>query len=41
MLDTPAERNALLTSLWQHHGDLVARQSRGDEDDMQNLLLKL
>jgi hypothetical protein len=41
MLDTPQERNALLASLWQHHSGLVARQSRGDEDDMQDLLLKL
>jgi RNA polymerase sigma factor (sigma-70 family) len=41
MLDSPAERNALLASLINHHGDLVARQSRGDEDDMQDLLIKL
>ncbi|HUN35978.1 MAG TPA: sigma factor-like helix-turn-helix DNA-binding protein [Trebonia sp.] len=41
MLDTPAERNALLASLISNHGDLVARQSKGDEDDMQGLLLKL
>ena len=41
MLDTPAERNALLASLISHHSGLVARQSRGDEDDMQDLLLKL
>jgi RNA polymerase sigma factor (sigma-70 family) len=40
MLDTPAERNVLLASLISHHSGLVARQSRGDEDDMQNLLLK-
>lgn len=41
MLDTPAERNTLLASLIANHGDLVARQSKGDEDDMQDLLLKL
>jgi RNA polymerase sigma factor (sigma-70 family) len=41
MLDTPAERNALLASLIRYHSDLVVRQSRGDEDDMQDLLLKL
>jgi hypothetical protein len=41
MLDSAPERNLLLASLISHHGDLVARQSRGDEDDMQDLLLKL
>lgn len=41
MLDTPAERNRLLASLISHHSGTVARQSRGDEDDMQDLLLKL
>jgi DNA-directed RNA polymerase specialized sigma24 family protein len=41
MLDTPAERNKLLASLISNHGNLVARQSKGDEDDMQDLLLKL
>ena len=41
MLDTPAERNALLASLLGHHSGFVARQSRGDEDDLQDLLLKL
>lgn len=41
MLDSPVERNALLASLWQHHGNLIERQSRGTEDDMQDLLVKL
>jgi len=41
MLDSPMERNALLAAFWQHHGNLVARQSKGDEDDLQDLLLKL
>jgi hypothetical protein len=41
MLDTPAERNALLASLLGHHSGFITRQARGDEDDLQDLLLKL
>ena len=41
MLDSAPERNRLLATLISHHGDLVVRQSRGNEDDLQDLLLKL
>lgn len=45
MLDSPQERNALLLTLIEHHGRLIARQAarRGDgtEDDLHDLLLKL
>lgn len=41
MLDTQAERNALLAAFIASHGDLVVRRSKRDEDDMQAILLKL
>jgi RNA polymerase sigma factor (sigma-70 family) len=41
MLDSVPERNRLLATLISHHGDIIARQSRGNEDDLQDLLLKL
>ena len=41
MLDSAPERNRLLATLISHHGDIIVRQSRGNEDDLQDLLLKL
>jgi len=41
MLDSAPERNRLFSALAYYHTDLVARQARGDEDDLQDLLLKL